>query len=203
MGKKVVGIVGSYRKGRTIDSAVSAILKGAETKGAETKKIYLLDKHIEFCTNCRSCVQDKSDEARGRCVLNDDMTEILREIDNADGVVLGASINFFNVTAVMKRFIERLLPYCYWPWGNILPRFRIKKKKMNKKAVIATSSSCPAWLGRIIFRGALSVLKAAARCMGARVVKSFYFGTVCIKEDSHLSKKALLKARKTGEKLAC
>ncbi len=48
---KVVGIVGSYRKGKTIDSAVSAVLEGAQAKGAETKKIYLIDEHIEFCTN--------------------------------------------------------------------------------------------------------------------------------------------------------
>jgi len=203
MAIKVVGIVGSYRKGRTIDSAVSAILEGAKTKGAETKKIYLLDRHIEFCRNCRSCVQEKTDKIRSKCVRNDNMEEILREIDNAEGLVLAAPINFFNVTALMKRFIERLLPYCYWPWGKIIPKYRIKKKKMNKKAVTVTSSGCPAWLGRIIFSGALSVLKTAARCMGARVVESLYFGTVCSSEDSQLSERALLKARKAGEKLVC
>ena len=37
MAIKVVGIVGSYRKGKTIDTAVSALLEGAKDKGAETK----------------------------------------------------------------------------------------------------------------------------------------------------------------------
>jgi len=202
MGKKFVGIVGSYRKGGIIDSAVSAILKGAEAMGDETKKIYLLDKHIEFCKNCRSCVQEKACETRGKCMHNDDMEEILREIDNANGVVLGAPINFFNVTALMKKFIERLLPYCYWPWGRVIPKYRIKKSKISKKAVTVTSSGCPAWLGRIIFSGAPSVLKTAARCIGARVVKSLYFGTVRRRGNSQLSDRALLKAYKAGEKLA-
>ncbi len=58
MGNKVVGIVGSYRKGRVIDSAVTEILKGAESSGAKTVKIYLTEKQIEFCNNCRSCMQE-------------------------------------------------------------------------------------------------------------------------------------------------
>ena len=58
MCKKVVGIVGSYRKGRVIDTAVTEILNGAESRGAETVKIYLTEKQIEFCNNCRSCMQE-------------------------------------------------------------------------------------------------------------------------------------------------
>ena len=201
MRKKIVAIIGSYRKGGIIDSAVSAVLNGAEDKGSETKKIYLVDKHIEFCKNCRICVQEKTYETRGKCMHNDDMEEILREIDNANGVILGAPINFFNVTALMKKFIERLLPYCYWPWGRTIPKYRIKKSKMNKKAVTVTSSGCPAWLGRIIFSGAPSVLKTAVRCVGASVVKSLYFGMVRRNENSQLSEEALLKAYKAGQKL--
>jgi multimeric flavodoxin WrbA len=82
MTKKVVGIVGSYRKGGTIDAAVSAILEGAEQYGAKTSKIYLVDKHIEFCNNCRTCTQEKDPAGnRGKCVHDDDMDEILKEVD--------------------------------------------------------------------------------------------------------------------------
>jgi len=37
--------------------------------------------------------------------------------------------------------------------------------------------------------------------MGAKVVKSLYFGPVCKQEDSQLSEKALLKAQRAGEEL--
>lgn len=200
MGIKVVGTVGSYRKGKTIDSAVSAVLEGAKAKGAETKKIYLLDEHIEFCTNCRSCAQEKVEARRGKCVHNDDMESILAEIDEGDAVVLGAPINLGNVTAIMKRFIERLAPYFYWPWGKaVAPVYRIEKA--DKKAVTVTSSACPAFIGRILMPGALNMMKKAARIMGAKVVKSLYFGPVCGDKDSQLSEKALLKAQRAGEEL--
>jgi len=197
---KVVGIVGSYRKEMTIDSAVSAVLQGAEAGGAETKKINLLDKHIEFCTNCRSCTQEKVEGRRGKCVHNDDMDNILSEIDGADAVVLGSPVNFSTVTALMKRFIERLIPYGYWPWGEALaPVNRIVKP--DKKAIIVTSSACPAFLGRILMPGALGTLKKAAKVMGAKVAKSLYFGPVAGRENAQLSERALRKARKAGEAL--
>ena len=48
MSKQVVAIVGSYRKGETIDTAVEAILEGARARGAKTHKIYLIEQHIEL-----------------------------------------------------------------------------------------------------------------------------------------------------------
>ena len=199
MAIKIVGIIGSYRKGKTIDSAVSAILEGAKDKGAETKKINLLDKQIEFCTNCRSCTQEKVESRRGKCVHNDDMDNILTEIDDADAVVLGSPINFDNVTAIMKRFVERLIAYTYWPWGKMAPVHRITEK--NKRAVTVTSSACPAFIGRILMPGALGILKKAAKVMGAKVIQSLYFGPVAGRENSQLSEKALRKARKAGKEL--
>jgi NAD(P)H-dependent FMN reductase len=199
--RRIVGIVGSYRKGRIIDSAVSAALEGAQRKGAVTSKIYLVDKHIEFCANCRKCTQEKDPARRGTCVHNDDMDGILQEIDNADGVVFAAPVNFYNVTAIMRRFIERLLPYAYWPWGgNAIPRYRISKP--DKKAVVITSSASPVFIGRIFMPGALRALKVAARTVGAKVVKSLFFGQTSSEENSMLSQRQLTKARRAGEKLS-
>ena len=78
MGKKVVAILGTYRKGGTLDAAVEAILEGARSKRATTSTIYLSEKHIEFCTNCRQCTQDPGPE-RGRCRQKDDLEAIVSE----------------------------------------------------------------------------------------------------------------------------
>jgi multimeric flavodoxin WrbA len=199
MAKKVVGIVGSYRKGHIIDSAVSAVLKGAQEAGAQTKKIYLLDKHVEFCDNCRACTQEK-DVARGKCVHDDDMEEILKEIDAADGIVLGSPVNFSTVTALMKRFIERLIVFVYWPWTNAGPKMR--SKTPDKKAVLVTSSAAPAFMGRIMMPNALSVMKAAAKCIGAKVIARLYFGLVAGEKNRKLDPKALAKAFEAGWQLA-
>ena len=60
--RKVVALVGSYRKGGIIDTATDEILASAKNVGAEISKVYLLDKHIEFCTNCRTCTQKEGDK---------------------------------------------------------------------------------------------------------------------------------------------
>jgi putative NADPH-quinone reductase len=198
--RKIIAIVGTYRKGQTIDSAVDELLNAAQAGGAKTEKIYLLDKHIEFCTNCRKCTQNKITGPRDMCIHNDDMTQILDKIDAADCIVLASPINWFNVTAIMKRFIERLICYGYWPWNSGYPRNRIEK--LTKKAVVITSSSAPAWFGRIFFRGTFSVMKAAANCIGAKVVKKIYIGGAATSQNQPLPEKYRKQAFATGEALA-
>ncbi|MGA1870361.1 MAG: flavodoxin family protein [bacterium] len=196
MNRKVIGIIGSYRRGGITDQVVSCILDSAKQNGMETKKIYLTDYSIKFCLNCRVCTQTDPHKIRGDCIHNDDMDQILKEIDNADGLILASPINFSTVTAIMKRFIERLIVYVYWPWGKIAPQKRIKK--LSKKAIIVTSSSCPALIGRIIMPNCLNILKNGAKIAGAKVVKSLYFGGVCYTEKQKLTEKQLRKVKKAG-----
>lgn len=197
MAKKVIAIVGSYRKGGITDQAVDTLLEVAQQKGIQAKKFYLIDRHIEFCTNCRLCTQQPPAQKRAKCIHSDSMVEILSGIDSADTLILAAPINFFNVTAIMKRFIERLLVYAYWPWGeNSIPKNRIKK--LSKKAVLITSSACPAFFGRILMPGALKLLKITANTVGAKVIKSFYFGMACATEKQRLSEKQIKKLKSAG-----
>ena len=201
MTKRIVAIVGTYRKGKVIDTAVSEVLRGAEDNGADTQKIYLLDKYIEFCTNCRTCTQEKEVGRRGACVLHDDMEEILDALDQADGVVLGAPTNFYNVNAVTRRFMERLLPYAYWPWKvQMGPKLRVAKP--DKEAVTVTASACPGFLAKILIPGPPRALKNAARMVGARVIQSLYYGGVARTADATLDEKGLVRAYRAGEYLA-
>jgi FMN-dependent NADH-azoreductase len=201
MAKKIVAIVGTYRRGKVIDTAVSEILCGAREHGAETQTIYLLDKHIEFCTNCRTCTQEKDVGRRGECVHNDDMDEILRAVDAADAVVLAAPTNFFNVNALTRRFIERLVPYAYWPWkGNSGPKYRVAKP--DKIAITVTATACPALIARIVMPGSRRALKIAAKTLGARVVQSLHFDCLAETPESALSEKARRRAHQAGERLA-
>jgi FMN-dependent NADH-azoreductase len=200
MAKKIVAIVGTYRRGKVIDTAVSEILCGAREHGAETQTIYLLDKHIEFCTNCRTCTQEKDVGRRGECVHNDDMDEILRAIDAADAVVLAAPTNFFNVNALTRRFIERLVPYAYWPRkGKSGPKYRVARP--DKVAITVTATACPALIGRIVMPGSRRALKIAAKTLGARVVQSLHFDCLAETPESALSEKARRRAHQAGERL--
>ena len=199
MSKKVVAIVGSYRKGNTVDSAVDAILDGARLKGAETRKIYLLDQHIEFCTNCRTCTQTEG-AIRGKCVQNDDLDYILTEIETADAIILGAPVNFFDVTALFRRFMERLVCYSYWPWGkSTLPSLR--SKALAKTAVLVTSTAMPGFLIPVA-TGAPRSLRTTARVLGARPIGKLWIGLSAANPRQPLSERTRNRARWMGHRLA-
>jgi NAD(P)H-dependent FMN reductase len=198
MSKKVVAIVGSYRKGGTIDSAVQAILAGAREKGAETHTIYLADRHIELCTNCRECVQKPGPE-RGKCKQQDDLEPMLMEIEAADALVLGSSVNYYNVTALFRKFLERLICYTYWPWGQNGPRPR--SKRQSRKSVLVASSGMPGFLIPI-FTGAAKALRLASVSLGAKPVSSLWIGLAAGAPHYALPARVRERARRIGWKLA-
>jgi len=198
MSRKVVAIVGSYRKGGTIDQAVEAILEGARAKGAVTQTVQLRNCHIEFCTNCRQCMQEPG-ETRGRCVQHDDLEAILAGIGSADAVVLGSPVNAFNTTALFRRFIERLVGYGYWPWGQNAPKARTKLKP--RKAVLVASAAMPGFLIPLA-TGAPRALRTAATLLGAKTVGKMWIGLSAQEEHQKLSTQTRLRARQLGTKLA-
>jgi multimeric flavodoxin WrbA len=195
---KITAIVGTYRKGGITDQAVDEILSAAKVEGAKTEKIYLLDKHIEFCTNCRQCTQ-KAGPARGECSINDDMNAVLDSIERSDAIVLASPMNFWTVTALMKRFIERLVCYSYWPWGKNGPKMRNTRK--DKRAVLVFSSAAPSIMVRLLTR-ITGLLKTTAGLLGAQTIGVLSIGLVADQPKKEISPRTKKKARKQGEKLA-
>jgi hypothetical protein len=193
---KIVAIVGTYRKGGVIDNAVDEVLSAAKENGADVAKIYLLDKQIEFCSNCRACMQTGGAQ-RGECVIKDEMAGILDLIDAADAIVLASPMNFGTVTAVTKRFIERLACYGYWPWGQFAPKFRTQRPK---RAVMISSSAAPALLSRLTTQ-IIPLMKKAAKTLGAKTVGVLFIG-VATPQKPLLREGAKKKARALGRKLA-
>ncbi len=197
MAKRILGIVGSYRRNGTVDSLVTEVLSAAKKQGALTEKIYLFDEHIEFCTNCRTCTQKPGTE-RGLCVHRDDMADILDRYNMSDGVVIGAPVNCFNLNALTRKFMERLVCLTYWPWGQ--PGYKLRKKSRGKKAVLVTSGAMPAIMGRI-FTGAPRALRVMAQVMGAKPVALLFAGLSAQKKKAVLSDKMVRRAQEAGRKL--
>ena len=195
---RVTAIVGTYRKGGVIDAAVDEILASAKEAGAEVAKIYLIDKHIEFCTNCRTCTQQEG-QTRGQCPTVDDMRGILDEIERSDAIVLASPMNFWTVTAIMKRFIERLVCYAYWPWGALAPKVRNKRKV--KRAVLVASSASPSLFARLMTT-MVSLLKTSAGLLGAKTIGVLSIGLAAGELNQDIGQRARKKARRLGKKLA-
>lgn len=194
----VTAIVGSYRKGGIIDAAVDEMLAAAREAGAEATKIHLMDKRIEFCTNCRSCMQQEGGW-RGECPLADDMAAVLDALDRSDAIVLASPINFGTVTAVMKKFIERLACYAYWPWGMNAPKMRNERKE--KCAVVVASSAAPALIARLSTH-TVGLLKKSAGVLGARTVGVLFIGLAAQQPRQEIGERTRAEARRLGKKLA-
>jgi NAD(P)H-dependent FMN reductase len=195
MAGKVVAIVGSYRKGGSVDQAVDAILAGAREKGAETKKLYLIDYQIEFCTNCRACTQVPG-TTRGKCVHQDDFETVLASVEVADVLVLGSPVNFGNATAIFRRFMERLVSTAYWPW-NALRGPKPRNTNLTKHAVIVSASAAPALFIRL-FPGTLQALRTTAKALGARPIATLCIGLAGKHPEARISASVLKRARSIG-----
>jgi putative NADPH-quinone reductase len=195
---RVVAICGSYRQGGAIDQAVEAVLEGARKMGAETRTFHLREQDIEFCTNCRQCMQVPGEEW-GKCVQKDDLETILAEIKVADAVVLGAPVNCYNVTAIFRRWMERLVGSGYWPWGQKAPKQRPNLKR--RRAVLVASSAMPGFLIPLA-SGAARALRLAATLLGARTVGTMWMGLVAQKPKYELSPRLRKRAHRLGWKLA-
>ena len=190
---RILAINGSYRENGVIDQAVEVAVQVASEAGAAIEVIYLREFRIEFCRNCRQCTQVPGD-APGECVHQDRMRELIDKIEAADGFVLASPTNFYAVTAVFKRFMERLIVYAYWPWGSHAPKFR------RKKAVLIASSAAPGLVGRV-FYATLKQLKMTAKTIGAKPVGSVFLGLMSQQEHPTLPGQTRERVRAVAKKL--
>ncbi|MGI9238449.1 MAG: flavodoxin family protein [Woeseiaceae bacterium] len=195
---RVLSINGSYRDDGITDQAIELVTEMLRESGAEVETILLRDNPIEFCLNCRACTQEPGD-APGRCVHDDGMRGVIEKIEQADAYILAAPTNFDSVTAVFKRFMERLVVYAYWPWGAPAPKFR-KAKLPKKKAMLISSSAAPGLMGRWIFQSAKQ-LNMTAKVIGANSVGTLFTGLIAGEPDTRLPERMRRKALALASKL--
>ena len=98
---KVLGIAGSPRKNGNTDLLLAEMLRGAASKGAETKTVFLRDLQLSTCQHCDACLK------AGICKIKDDMQGVYTDLQQADVIVLASPVQFTGVTAQMKSMIDR------------------------------------------------------------------------------------------------
>lgn len=198
---KIVAIMGSYRKGKTIDTLMDKVIEGVKNgnSAAVVEKICLIDRDIQYCKNCMLCRKDDPAKAIAKCPIKDDMQEIYPLLDAADAYIFGTPVNMGAVTAVMKTFLERIC------WTLARPGMRPVKgcpeprSHQAKKAIAVVSSGIIAPLFRRWCDDATPLIKSVCRdSLNARLVGSLYAGAVEKRGVEHYVDKAY----KLGRKLA-
>ncbi len=180
-GMKLLAIVGSYRKGKTIDTLVDRAIEGARSAGTAVAvdKVVLRDKHIEFCRNCMTCRQDDPAKPYAKCVIQDDMQEIYPLVDAADAFLFGTPVNMASETAIMKAFLERLCWVMTRPCNFPLKGCPETRSTRRKKAIIIVSAGVvPPLLRRLCDTATPAIRDFCRTGLNARVVGTMYAGAV-------------------------
>ena len=177
----IVAIMGSYRKGRTIDTLLDQAIAGALAAQPDTRvdKIVLIDRHIEYCRNCMACRKDDPSKSIATCVIQDDMQGIYPLLNRADAYIFGTPINVGHETAIMKTFIERTCYVLSKPGKYPLAGCPTPRTTKKKKAIAIMSSGIVPPLLRLFCDDATALIKEFCSCiLNARLVGSMYAGAV-------------------------
>ena len=114
---KVIGIVGSARKGNGL-ALTKAALEGAAAAGAETELIRLADLEIKPCIDCGFC---KAPENK-YCVQKDGMQSVFEKIEAADGIIFSTPVHFGRASATYLAFIDRMYAMARADFSSKLPK---------------------------------------------------------------------------------
>lgn len=197
---KILGILGSPRKGGNTDILLDMALEGAGSKGAETEKICLGDLNFKGCIECAGC--DKT----GVCILTDDMTPIYDKLKTADAIILASPIFFAGITSQLKAMIDR----CQSEW---IAKYVLKHiKPLTTRDSRLTTHHSPDKKGAFIcvsghkkddfFKAAKKTSAAFFATINAGFAYQLFFGGVDKKGRIRKVKGALEKAYRLGCKLA-
>ncbi|MGC9357804.1 MAG: flavodoxin family protein [Anaerolineae bacterium] len=102
--KKVTAFVGSARKKHTYNAA-RQLLSSLQSMGeVEYEIVRLSDYDLQLCRGCKLCC----DKGEDYCPLKDDRDVLIEKMMASDGVIFATPNYSFQVSALMKTFLDKL-----------------------------------------------------------------------------------------------
>jgi multimeric flavodoxin WrbA len=122
---KIVSLLGSPRSASNSSAIANHFLKTATELGAETLSFELNRLSYRGCQGCYACKTTLE-----TCVLQDDLTEVLAAVAEADLLLLATPVYFGEATSQLKGFMDRTYSYLVPDYRtNPLPS-RLSSKKL-------------------------------------------------------------------------
>jgi putative NADPH-quinone reductase len=148
---------------------VNHFCRGAKSAGAEVEYVKLKDMKINSCTGCYTCWT----KTPGECIFQDDMSDLRLKFREADLIIFASPLYIFNVTGIMKNFLDRTLP-------NLKPYMLIENGETRHPHRYPQDKQ----QGFVVFSAAgfpevennFDGLKAMFRCLHSHSEKSFLMG---------------------------
>ena len=101
MVKKVLVVSTSLRGNSNSEILAKECERGAKDAGHEVEFVSLRGKDIRFCIGCMTC------QKSGRCVLKDDVTEIMAKVKESEVIIFATPIYYYEMCGQMKTLIDR------------------------------------------------------------------------------------------------
>ncbi len=178
MSKKVLILSASPRKGGNSDVLCDEFARGAEVAGHSVEKIRVAEKNIGYCRACYACKNS------GKCVIVDDMAEILQKMIDSDVLVLASPVYFYSVDAQLKALIDRTV--ARW--------LEVKNKEFYYIVTAADEDKASAEITLACFRG-------YADCVEGAEEKGVIYGMGVYEKGEINGHPAMLQAYETGKNL--
>lgn len=132
---KIVCLLGSPRENGNSSTIAKRFCNVAERFGAKVRTFVLNNLDLRGCQGCMACKT-----MLDRCVLEDDLTEVLEAVRKTDVLVLASPVYFWDVSSQLKTFIDRTFSY-------LVPDFITNTKKSRlspgKKLVLILAQNNP------------------------------------------------------------
>jgi len=179
------------KKGNT-HLMVKEFSKGAVLGRAEVENVFLVKKKIRPCRGCFTCWI----KTPGKCVIKDDMPELIHKFGESDIVVFATPVYVDNVTGIMKIFMDRLI-------AGIDPHFEkdeggesvhISRSEKQPKLVVISNCGFPE---QSHFQVLELLFRRIARNMRSEVIGEIYrSGGGILREAPLILKPAISKYKK-------
>jgi multimeric flavodoxin WrbA len=133
--KRIVCVLGSPRLQGNSAAIAKRFCEEAEKLGASVETFVLNKLSYRGCQGCMAC-KTKLD----RCVLKDDLTQVLDAVREADVLVMASPVYYGDVSSQLKAFIDRTFSY-------LVPDFATNpnpsRLKPGKKLVFVLAQAQP------------------------------------------------------------
>jgi NAD(P)H-dependent FMN reductase len=98
---KILAINGSPHKDGNTYKLIKEIFRGAKKNNHQCKIVHLIDLHLDYCSWCASCTET------GICAIDDGFQEHLKQIFEADVLIVATPSSTRSVTGYMKNWLDR------------------------------------------------------------------------------------------------
>lgn len=188
----ILGISGTPRRGGNSEILLKQILSAAAESGHDAEAVFLRAYDFSSCRGCERCRRSQACDG-----LQDGMQLIYPLVRKAKGLVLISPTHNYNVSALMKAFIDRL--YCFYDFGDERPGpWSSRLAGQGRRALIAAVAEQP---GRDGLGVVLPAMRLPLEALGYEVMGELIAPGVFAAGQVRNQPESMARARSLGEGL--